>query len=147
MPRVLTVSEVRKAVYLAAGGLKSPGPGEASTALLGYLFHETFRRLTGPDPQCNLVRPLERADRNPASWEQQLIQHTYLWCVGPQLARYQTDLRGSTNPVLPVRIEKLSLAFQLIIGEDKTAHFFNGLSGLDLFQKYTAEPLAEVLHC
>ncbi len=100
MPRIVSVSEVRRAIYLAAGGLKSPGPGEASTALLGQLFHETFRSLTGPDPNLNLIRPLERADRSRESWETQLIEHAYLWCVGPQMARYRKDLQGSTREVL-----------------------------------------------
>ena len=100
MPRILTVSEVRNAIYWAAGGRKAPGPGEATTALLGNLFHETFRLLTGPDPAANLSRPLERADRDPASWKAQLIEHAYLWCVGPQMVRHKTELENSTSEVL-----------------------------------------------
>jgi len=100
MPRILTVSEVRKAIYLAAGGQKTPGPGESSTALLGYLFHETFRLLTGPNPTENLVRPLERADYHLSSWEKQLVEHAYLWCVGPQLVKYKAELQSSTSEVL-----------------------------------------------
>lgn len=100
MPRILTVSEVRNAIYWAAGGREAPGPGEASTALLGGLFHETFRLLTGPDPTTNLSRPLERADRDPASWESQLIEHAYLWCVGPQMVKHRTELERSTGEVL-----------------------------------------------
>ena len=100
MPRILTVSEVRKAIYLAAGGPGKPGPGEASTSLLGHLFHETFRLLTGPDPKANLSRPLEQADRNPASWEKQLIKHVYIWCVGPQMVNHQAELQDSTQEVL-----------------------------------------------
>ncbi len=100
MPRILTVSEVRKAIYMAAGGRESPGPGEATTALLGGLFHETFRLLTGSDPGVNLSRPLERADRDPGSWESQLIEHAYLWCVGPQMVKHKTQLQSSTSEVL-----------------------------------------------
>jgi hypothetical protein len=100
MPHVLTVSEVRKAIYLAAGGRKSPGPGETSTALLGHLFHETFKILTGPDPEVNLCRPLEQADHDLSSWEKQLIEHAYLWCVGPQLSRHRLDLQSSSTEVL-----------------------------------------------
>ncbi len=100
MPHILAVSEVRKAIYLAAGGRDAPGPGEASTALLGGLFHETFRLLTGPDPSANLCRPLERADRDPASWESQLIEHAYLWCVGPQMVKHETELQCFTSEVL-----------------------------------------------
>ncbi len=100
MPLILTVSEVRRAIYLAAGGRESSGPGEASNPLLGNLFHKTFRLLTGPDPTFNLVRPLERADRALASWEAQLIEHAYLWCVGPQLVRHQGELQYSSQEVL-----------------------------------------------
>ena len=100
MPFVLTVSEVRKAIYLAAGGRESSGPGEASTALLGNLFHETFRLLTGPDPTFNFVRPLELADRTLPSWESQLIEHAYVWCVGPQLVEHQGELQRSSGNVL-----------------------------------------------
>jgi DNA segregation ATPase FtsK/SpoIIIE, S-DNA-T family len=100
MPRILTVSEVRKAIYLAAGGRESAGPGERTTALLGSLFHETFRILTGSNPAENLVRPLERADHNLSSWERQLIEHAYLWCIGPQLMRHQGELQNSTAEIL-----------------------------------------------
>jgi S-DNA-T family DNA segregation ATPase FtsK/SpoIIIE len=100
MPRILTVSEVRKAIYLAAGGPATPGPGESSTSLLGSLFHETFRLLTGPDPALNLTRPLEQADRSLESWEKQLIQHAFLWCIGPQLTKHQSELQASTMQVL-----------------------------------------------
>jgi len=100
MPFVLTVSEVREAIYLAAGGRESSGPGEASTALLGNLFHETFRLLTGPDPTFNFVRPLELADRTLPSWESQLIEHAYVWCVGPQLVGHQGELQRSSGNVL-----------------------------------------------
>jgi hypothetical protein len=80
--------------------MDAPGPGEASTALLGNLFHDTFRLLTGPDPAANFSRPLERADRNPASWELQLIEHAYLWCVGPQMVKHKAELQNSTREVL-----------------------------------------------
>jgi S-DNA-T family DNA segregation ATPase FtsK/SpoIIIE len=100
MPHILTVSEVRKAIYFAAGGPGSSGPGETSTSLLGHLFHETFRFLTGPDPKVNLSRPLEQADHDPASWEKQLIHHAYLWCIGPQLVRHHFDLQASSVEVL-----------------------------------------------
>jgi S-DNA-T family DNA segregation ATPase FtsK/SpoIIIE len=100
MPHILAVSEVRKAIYWAAGGLEAPGPGETSTALLGNLFHETFRLLTGSEPGVNLARPLERADRDPESWKSQLTEHAYLWCVGPQMIKYKTELQSSTSEVL-----------------------------------------------
>lgn len=100
MPHILTVSEVRKAIYFAAGGAGTGRAGEASTSLLGNFFHETFRLLTGADSNANLSRPLEQADRNPASWEKQLIHHAYIWCVGPQMVKHQTELQDQTLEVL-----------------------------------------------
>ena len=100
MPKILTVSEVRKAIYMAAGGWESSGRGESSTPLLGQLFHETFRCLTGPDSAINLIRPLERADFNQSSWEQQLVEHAYLWCVGPQLLQNKPGLEKAVIQVM-----------------------------------------------
>jgi S-DNA-T family DNA segregation ATPase FtsK/SpoIIIE len=48
----------------------------------------------------NLSRPLEQADHELASWEKQLIQHAYLWSVGPQLVKHQVELQASTAEVL-----------------------------------------------
>jgi S-DNA-T family DNA segregation ATPase FtsK/SpoIIIE len=98
MPRLITVSDVRKAIYFAAG--HTAGPGESSTPLLGRLFHETFGLLTGPDQKVNLVRPLEKSDRDLQSWEMALTEHAYLWCVGPQLLKHQSELQTSSKEVL-----------------------------------------------
>lgn len=100
MPHILTVSEVRQAIYHGAGGCEASGSGTPSTALLGQLFHETFGRLTGPDPTVNFVGPLERADRSVASWESQLLEHTYLWCVGPQVVAHQAQLQRVASELL-----------------------------------------------
>jgi S-DNA-T family DNA segregation ATPase FtsK/SpoIIIE len=100
MPHILTVSEVRKAIYLAAGGPRTAGPGETSNSLLGHLFHQTFQLLTGADPKVNLSRPLEQADHDLASWDKNLVHHAYLWCVGPQLLKHQVELQGWTPEVL-----------------------------------------------
>ncbi len=100
MPYILAVSEVRQSILLAAGGPGAPGPGKTSTPLLGQLFHEIFRLLTGPDPTINLCRPLEQADHNRASWEEQLIRHAYLWGVGPQLVRHRSELQNTAAEAL-----------------------------------------------
>jgi hypothetical protein len=100
MPHILTVSEVRKSIYLAAGGPRTAGPGETSNSLLGHLFHQTFQLLTGADPKVNLSRPLEQADHDLASWDKNLVHHAYLWCVGPQLLKHQVELQGWTPEVL-----------------------------------------------
>jgi S-DNA-T family DNA segregation ATPase FtsK/SpoIIIE len=98
VPRVLTVSEVRQAIYEAAG--RSSGSGAPSTATLGRLFHQCFKDLTGPDLTRNLVGPLELADRDLDAWNQQLCEHAYLRCVGPQLVDHHADLQGAGAEVL-----------------------------------------------
>jgi hypothetical protein len=68
MRRVLSVTEVRRHLYWAAGGSDGAGAGERTTARLGSLFHELFAALTGPDSRINLVAPLQLADAARESW-------------------------------------------------------------------------------
>jgi len=62
MPRVLSVSEIRRHLYWAAGGPDGAGGGEPTTGLLGSLFHQLFGQITGPDPRVNLIAPLQLDD-------------------------------------------------------------------------------------
>jgi len=98
MPRLVTVSEVRAAMYEAAG--RASGPGARSTATLGRLFHDCFSDLVGPDRARNLVGPLELADRHLDAWTRRLVEHAYLRCVGPQLVERQAELYGAGGQVL-----------------------------------------------
>ena len=100
MPRILTVSELRRSLFWAAGGPAAVGPGEGSLALLGQLFHSHFAALTGPAENFNLVRPLERADATLASWREGLVAHAYQWHVARSLVRHQASLHGHTREVL-----------------------------------------------
>ncbi len=94
MPKLLSVSEVRRALYWAAGGPATAGPGQPSEALLGTLFHKLFAGLTGPDTAGNLVRPLEGADPKIDAWKVALRRHAYVWHVGPALVEHERDLQG-----------------------------------------------------
>lgn len=98
MPHFLTVTDVRNAIYFAADA--EPGQGEVSTALIGRLFHETFRNLTGSDSRVNIVRPLEQSDRDLEAWQNKLVRHAYLWCVGPQIVQHQSALQESSGQIL-----------------------------------------------
>jgi S-DNA-T family DNA segregation ATPase FtsK/SpoIIIE len=93
MPRVLSVSDVRRQLYWAAGGPESAGEGEPSVALLGSLFHQAFGQLTGPDPQVNLSAPLQLADAALESWQRALRTHAYCTCVAPALSTHQANLQ------------------------------------------------------
>ncbi|MEO8627774.1 MAG: DNA translocase FtsK [Betaproteobacteria bacterium] len=93
MPRVLSVSEVRKQLYWAAGGPGSAGEGEPTVALLGTLFHQLFGQLTGADSRVNLIAPLQLADATLESWQQALTMHAYHTFVASALSAHQANLQ------------------------------------------------------
>lgn len=99
MTRIVSVSEVRNSVYLAAGGPRSGGDGARALPLLGTLFHQTFAGLTGDDERVNLVRALERADATQESWRHELAAHAYAWHVAPRLEEHQSELQGEATAV------------------------------------------------
>ncbi len=100
MPRVLSVSEVRRQLYWAAGGPESAGGGEPTVALLGSLFHQLFEQLTGPDARVNLIAPLQLADATLESWRQALATHAYGTFVAPALSTHQANLQSRGAEVI-----------------------------------------------
>ncbi|MGH8551887.1 MAG: FtsK/SpoIIIE domain-containing protein [Methylococcales bacterium] len=94
MPRILSVSEVRKHLYWAAGGPDAAGTGEPTIGFLGSQFHQLFGQITGPDPSVNLVAPLHLADAALESWQQALVTHAYKTFVAPALSANQASLEG-----------------------------------------------------
>ena len=100
MPVSLTVSAVRDALYLAAGGPGSGGTGSPSTALLGSWFHEGLTWLVGNE-SCD--SPLARlADAGPdlEVWKQTLADELYTRFVGPRLSRERAKLHSIAPRVL-----------------------------------------------
>jgi DNA segregation ATPase FtsK/SpoIIIE, S-DNA-T family len=100
MPRVLSVSEVRKQLYWAAGGPGSAGGGEPTVALLGSLFHQLFGQITGPNPHVNLVAPIQMADATLESWQRALVTHAYNTFVALALSTHQANLQVRGAEVL-----------------------------------------------
>jgi S-DNA-T family DNA segregation ATPase FtsK/SpoIIIE len=100
MPRLVSVSDVRRVLYSAAGGQGAAGAGDPSQALLGVMFHSTFAGLTGADERMNFVRPLERADRRIEAWTEELVAHAYPWHVAPALAEHAGLLQPRASEVL-----------------------------------------------
>ena len=90
---VINVTDVRNHLYWAGGGPRSAGSGSPSTAVLGRLFHRVYGALTGPDPQLNLVAPLELADASPGAWRKALVDHAFATVVSPGLAEHEAALR------------------------------------------------------
>lgn len=97
---VLTVTDVRRHLYWAAGGPDAGGSGGGSTALLGQIFHDLYAALTGPDERINMSQTLELADASLESWVQTLIDHAYQRIVAPSLARRESVLQTQGAAVL-----------------------------------------------
>jgi S-DNA-T family DNA segregation ATPase FtsK/SpoIIIE len=97
---ILSVSEIRRQLYWAAGGPEAQGAGEPALPLLGTLFHGVYGALTGGDKTVNLVPPLERADTELDSWKAVLTRHAYGWLVGPALAEHRIEISGKTRQLL-----------------------------------------------
>jgi DNA segregation ATPase FtsK/SpoIIIE, S-DNA-T family len=100
MPYVLSVSDVRKHLYWAAGGPESAGHGEPTVALLGSLFHQLFGQLTGSDSRLNLVGPLQLADATLRSWQEALTTHAYKNFVAAALSANQAPLQVRSLEVI-----------------------------------------------
>ncbi|MEZ5354983.1 MAG: FtsK/SpoIIIE domain-containing protein [Bryobacteraceae bacterium] len=94
-PVRVPVSGVRREIWRAAGG--QPGTGEPSTAMLGSLFHRSFRVLMGPDPLRNWQAVLDPDDVNHPD---RLAAHVYETILGPRLRESQASLHGSASQVL-----------------------------------------------
>lgn len=100
MAITLQVSEVRAEIYKSAGGHGSAGAGEASTALLGQIFHEAFAELVGDDKRLNFHAALDEAELSLAEWQTALLDHAYQKLIGPRLLRHQAALNFVPEQVL-----------------------------------------------
>ena len=89
----LSVSEVRRAIYRAAGG----EAGEGSTAWLGQLFHEVFARLLRPGGAEHWSEVL---DVDSTGDVERLREHVWAKFVGPRLRQNQGALQQRAREVL-----------------------------------------------
>ncbi len=100
MTVILSVSEVRRELYRAAGRKSATGDGQPTTMQLGRLFHQIFAELLGQNPERNVKAVLADADRDPESWQAALIEHVYRHLVGPQLAEHRAILQAAAGETL-----------------------------------------------
>ena len=100
MTVTLSVSEVRRELYRAAGSQSAAGDGQPTTRELGRLFHQIFTELLGQNPERNVKRILADADRDPASWRSTLIEHVYQHHVGPQIQGHRALLQAAAGETL-----------------------------------------------
>ncbi len=94
----LSISEVRREIRRAAD---APGGGEASTALLGRVFHEVFAALTSGDATVGWQHAW---DGDNAGDRKALIAYVYEKLLGPRLTRHQAALRDNGPQVLQMWI-------------------------------------------
>jgi hypothetical protein len=100
MAVTLQVRDVRAEIYKSAGGLNGAGPGLASTALLGRIFHQTFADLVGGDQGKNYQRVLTMAESSLEEWQTALVKHAYERLIGRKLYEHQSELRFVPDQVL-----------------------------------------------
>ncbi len=74
--------------------------GQASTPLLGRMFHESFARLFSDDEYLNFYNVIQRSDRNQEAWRRQLEDHLYRKIIGPRLSAERVHLINKTEQVL-----------------------------------------------
>ena len=94
-PVRVSVSDIRREIYRASGFAK--GTGDASTQLLGALFHRVFESLMRPAGNLSWTNVL---DAETLDDHQRLREHAYEEIVGPFLRQNQAHLQTSAAQVV-----------------------------------------------
>lgn len=100
MPVTITVSEVREALYFAAGAQSASGGGVPSVAVLGQWFHDAVGWLVENRQGANTLSILADIDEDLSIWKQTLTEHAYSRFVGPRLTGHQAALQDVAPQVL-----------------------------------------------
>lgn len=100
MPVTITVSEVREALYRAAGSRRAKGDGAPSIAVLGQWFHEAVGWLVNEREGENPLSVLADVAENLDVWKQTLMARVYSQFVGPKLTSHQAALQDAGSQVL-----------------------------------------------
>ena len=100
MAVTITVSEVREALYRAAGSQKSLGDGVPSVVVLGQWFHEAVGWLVHGHDGKNALAVLAEVDEDLEVWKRTLVARAYARFVGPRLTSHQAALQDVGSQVL-----------------------------------------------
>ena len=100
MPVTITVSEVRQALYHAAGAQSASGDGAPSLAVLGTWFHEAVGWLVDDSGTDCPFAVLADVDEDLQVWKQTLVERAYSQFVGPRLCSHQAALQDVAPQVL-----------------------------------------------
>ena len=95
-PVRLSVSEVRREIYSASGF--AAGDGQSSNALLGTIFHRTFRSIM--DSRSEELGWPAVLDPENLNDHERLREHAYNNILGPKLRENQAALQTSASEVL-----------------------------------------------
>jgi len=99
MTVTLSVHDVRDHLRRASGPSKT-ALIQASSPLLGRIFHEVAADLVSPDPIKNAFSFLETLDFDKELWRSHLAPRTYDIFLGPRLTRDNAPLQESSSGVL-----------------------------------------------
>ncbi|MGQ0633700.1 MAG: FtsK/SpoIIIE domain-containing protein [Planctomycetaceae bacterium] len=100
MPVAITVSQVRQALYQAAGGSRALGDGAPSTAVLGQWFHDGLAFLVDNESGAGPLARLGEIDAKLDLWKDALVHDVYSQIVGPRLTKGLASLHESAPQVL-----------------------------------------------
>ena len=100
MTVIITVSDVREALYQAAGGAAASGGGSPSLPMLGQWFHEAIGKCVGNDSSRGWLAGLAEVEPDLDVWKQTLVERAYSQFVGPRLTRERAVLHDATPHVV-----------------------------------------------
>jgi S-DNA-T family DNA segregation ATPase FtsK/SpoIIIE len=100
MPVTITVSEVRRALYLAAGAQSAGGDGSPSVGVLGQWFHDAIGWLVEERQGVNTLAILADVDEDLEIWKQTLVTRAYSQFVGPRLTAHHAAFHDLAPQVL-----------------------------------------------
>lgn len=92
MPVTISVSEVRQALYLAAGAQDAAGPGAPSIAVLGQWFHDGLGWLVDARRPGSPISLLADVHEDLDLWKRTLVERCYSQFVGPRLTSHHAAL-------------------------------------------------------
>jgi hypothetical protein len=96
----LSISEVRKELYLAAGGPEVEQAIQPSNLLLGRIFQESFAKLFGNDRRLNWRSAIGGTVPQKKEWQRKLEEHVFKRLIGPRIGREQAHLHERTEQVV-----------------------------------------------
>jgi len=100
MPVQLSVNQLRKEIYLAAGSTRVGQAPQSSHLLLEQIFHESFEKLFGMDRRLHWLSVIGSSNPKIKDWQKKLEEHVYKRLIGPRLGIERAHLHEMTEQVV-----------------------------------------------